>query len=172
MACKMIGLLKLPHMLRRHSLLFGVLLVSVAASERSAEAQSGTVEGVVSYQADPARPWRYGRYYIKQPKTGELAEAVVAIDAKPFAEDSRQSQSVVIDQHNFQFTPETVTIRRGDSIKFTNADQATHNVQASSEIATFNANMPGGGEQTVRFDRAGGVRQPVAVGCVFHSAMR
>jgi hypothetical protein len=32
--------------------------------------------------------------------------------------------------------------------------------------------MPGGGEQVVRFERAGGVRQPVTVGCVFHSAMR
>ena len=63
-------------------------------------------------------------------------------------------------------------IRRGDSIKFTNANQATHNVQSSSDIATFNANMPGGGEQTICFDRAGGVRQPVTVGCVFHSAMR
>jgi hypothetical protein len=26
--------------------------------------KTGTVEGVVIYQADPARPWRYGRYYV------------------------------------------------------------------------------------------------------------
>ena len=42
----------------------------------------GTIEGVVTYRADPQRPWRYARYYVKQAKTGELAEAVVAIRGK------------------------------------------------------------------------------------------
>ena len=65
-----------------------------------------------------------------------------------------------------------MVLRRGDSIKFTNADQATHNVQSSSDIAAFNANLPRGGEQVVKFEKAGGMRQPVTVGCVFHSAMR
>jgi plastocyanin len=148
------------------------LLLLVVVNEHRAVAQNGTVEGVVTYKSDASRPWRYARYYVKQPKTGELAEAVVAIRAKPVAESDRQPQTVVIDQQNFQFTPETVALRRGDSINFTNADQTTHNVQSSSDIATFNVNMPGGGEHVVRFDRAGGVRQPVTVGCVFHSAMR
>lgn len=147
------------------------LLLGVAVEHRAA-AQNGTIEGVVTYQADASPPWRYARYYVKQPKTGELAEAVVAIRAKAVAESDRQPQTAVIDQQNFQFTPETVALRRGDSIKFTNADQATHNVQSSSDIATFNVNMPGGGEHVVRFDRAGGIRQPVTVGCVFHSSMR
>ena len=66
------------------------------------------MEGTVSYQADPARPWRYARYYVKQPKTGELAEAVVALRAKPVADASRPPETVTIDQQNFQFTPETV----------------------------------------------------------------
>jgi len=135
-------------------------------------AQPGVIEGTVTYQADSERPWRYARYYIKQAKTGELAEAVVALRARPLTDDKHEPQTVVIGQQNFQFQPETVAIRRGDSVKFTNADQATHNVQSSSEIASFNVTMPGGGQQTVRFDRAGGARQPVQVGCVFHSAMR
>src|SRR5439155_26689580 len=126
-----------------------------------AAARCGAGEGTVTYRADPARPWRYERYYVKQPRTGELAETVVALRAKPVTDAARQPQTIVIDQQNFQFTPETVVLRRGDSVKFTNADQATHNVQSSSEIAAFNVNMPGGGEHTVRFDRAGGVRQPV-----------
>jgi len=147
------------------------LLLAISVAD-DAKTVAGSVEGTVSYQADAARPWRYARYYVKQPKTGELAEAVVALRAKPVAESAREPQTLVIDQQNFQFTPETVVIRRGDSVKFTNADQATHNVQSSSEIAAFNVNMPGGGEHTVRFDRAGGIRQPVQIGCVFHSAMR
>ncbi len=154
--------------------LMGVLGLLVAWGVRADELQVGlgVVEGTVSYQADGARPWRYARYYVKQAKTGELAEAVVALRAKPVVDGARQPQTVVVDQENFQFTPETVVIQRGDSIKFTNADQATHNVQSSSDIATFNANLPRDGEYVVRFEKAGGVRQPVTVGCVFHSAMR
>lgn len=146
--------------------------LAARAEPPSLAANNGSIEGVVTYRADPARPWRYARYYVKQAKTGELAEAVAAIRAKPVVDSTRQPETVVIDQQNFQFTPETVAIRRGDSVNFTNADQATHNVQSSSDIAAFNVNMPGGGEHAIRFDRAGGVRQPVTVGCVFHSAMR
>ena len=101
-----------------------------------------------------------------------MAEAVVALRARPQPDDGHEPQTATLGQQNFQFQPETVAIRRGDSVMFSNGDQATHNVQSSSEIASFNVTMPGGGEQTVRFDRAGGTRQPVQVGCVFHSAMR
>jgi plastocyanin len=147
-----------------------ILLAHRCAADESAK--TGAIEGVVTYQADPARPWRYARYYVKQAKSGELAEAVVALRAKATSDAQPPPQTIVIDQQNFQFQPETAAIRRGDSVKFTNADQTTHNVQATSDIASFNVNMPGGGEQIIRFDRAGGVRQPVQVGCVFHSAMR
>jgi plastocyanin len=150
---------------------FGLLLLADHCGAIE-PANTGTIEGTVTYRADNTRPWRYARYYIKQPKTGELAEAVIALRAKPLPDPQRQPQTVVIDQQNFQFTPETVAIRRGDSVKFTNADQATHNVQATTDIVSFNANMPGGGEHTVRFDRAGGVLQPVRIGCAFHSAMQ
>ncbi len=150
--------------------LMGVVGLFVAVELRADEL--GVIEGTVSYQADGARPWRYARYYVKQAKTGELAEAVVALRAKPAVDGARQPRIVVVDQENFLFTPETVVLQRGDSIKFTNADQATHNVQSSSEIAAFNANLPRDGEFVVRFEKAGGVRQPVTVGCVFHSAMR
>jgi plastocyanin len=153
----------------------GSVVASSAIGERLQKEDSsrlGAIEGTVTYQADPARPWRYARYYVKQAKTGELAEAIVALRAKPADDVNREPQTIVIDQQNFQFQPETVAIRRGDSVKFTNGDQTTHNVQATTDIASFNVNMPGGGEHTVRFDRAGGIRQPVQIGCVFHSAMR
>jgi plastocyanin len=152
--------------------ILGWLVAAMMGRVRAQSAANGVIEGTVSYQADAARPWRYARYYVRQAKTGELAEAVVAIRAKAAGDSARGAETVVIDQENFQFQPETVAIRRGDSVKFTNADAATHNVQASGEIAAFNVNMPGGGDHTVKFERAGGVRQPVQIGCVFHSAMR
>jgi plastocyanin len=151
-----------------------ILAIQLATVGRSVAVENsvGTIEGTVSYKTDPKRPWRYGRYYIKSSKTGELAEAVIALRARPAPDAKRPAQTVVIDQENFQFQPETVVIRRGDSVKFTNSDAATHNVHTSGEIATFNVNTPGGGEHTFTFDKAGGTRQPATIGCVFHGAMR
>jgi len=139
-----------------------------------AEEQPGVVEGAVTYRADPKRPWRYGRYYIKQAQTGELAEAVVALRGGKLAGggDKPKAKTVTIDQKNFQFLPETIAIRAGDSVKFINSDQATHNVQVSGDIASLNVTMPAGGSHTARFDRSGGIAQPLKVGCVFHSAMQ
>ena len=134
---------------------------------------AGTIEGVVTYRADSKRPWRYARYYVKPGQTGELAEAVVAIRGKGLRSDANSPPAkTVIDQKNFQFSPETIAMRVGDSVTFTNSDPATHNVQTTSDIAAFNANMPGGGSYTTRLERAGGIREPLVVGCVFHSAMR
>lgn len=145
---------------------------SESASPGSAAGEMGQIAGVVTYRADAARPWRYVRYYVQKPKTGELAEALVALRGRSLKQESERPKTVVIDQKLFNFTPEIAAIRVGDSIKFTNSDQSPHNVQTSGEIANFNVNMPADGEHLVKFDRAGGIRLPARVGCVFHSSMR
>jgi plastocyanin len=134
----------------------------------------GAIEGNVIYRADSKRPWRYSRYYIKDAKSGELAEAVVALRGKKLDKASgHASATITIDQKNFQFLPETVAIRQGDSIAFTNGDQATHNIRSSGDIADFNVTIPAGADgYLVRFDRSGGIRRPAEVGCAFHSNMR
>jgi len=128
----------------------------------------------VTYRGDSQRPWRYGRYYIKHAKTGELAEAVVAIRSRKLADAAEQPSpdTVTIDQKNFQFQPETIAVRAGDSVTFTNSDEAIHNVRSASRIADFNVTVSPAGSYTVRCDKAGGVRDPIQVGCVFHSAMQ
>lgn len=135
---------------------------------------TGTIEGIVTYRANAARPWRYARYYVKSAKSGELAEAVVAVrGGRLNAAQPESPISKTIDQKEFQFQPELVAIRRGDSVTFTNSDTATHNVRASGEIANFNITMAAGGAgHTIKFDKAGGTRRPVEIGCVFHSNMK
>lgn len=134
----------------------------------------GSIEGTVTYAGDAKRPWRYVRFYVKQGTSGELAEALVALRGKGLkdAGEPPQPKTVVVDQKNFQFTPELTALRVGDAVKFTNSDQATHNVQATSEIANFNVTMAADGAHTVKLDKAGGIRQFARVGCVFHSSMR
>ena len=46
------------------------------------KATTGTIRGTVKYIADPQHPWRLGRYYIRNAKSGELAEAVIAISQR------------------------------------------------------------------------------------------
>jgi plastocyanin len=135
---------------------------------------TGTITGKVVYTSDPERPWRLGRYYLRNAKSGELAEAVVAIHRRGLTgpEASRKSETVTIDQKDFQFTPETVAIRAGDRIRFVNSDAQVHNVQTNHDRQTFNVNMPSGGEHLEQFSYAGGIRKPYRIGCAFHGAMR
>ena len=138
---------------------------------------TGTVEGKVLYKKDPARPWRLGRYYLKNARTGELAEAVVALSGRrprrlKVRDDAREPVTVTVDQKDFQFTPETVAIRAGDRVRFLNSDAATHNVRVSHLRLSFNVNMPPGGEYVQEFPSAGGIQRPFQIGCVYHSAMR
>ena len=134
----------------------------------------GTVEGIVIYRADPSRPWRYARYYVNEPQKGELAEAVVSLSGGMPGGDSEKGDpaTVVIDQKDFRFIPETVAIRAGDRVKFQNSDAAVHNVFVFDPGNQFNVHMPAGSEHIETFKTPGGSRRPMQVGCVYHSAMR
>jgi plastocyanin len=153
---------------------WGALAAKAEEPTEAKEANSGRIEGAVIYRRDSSRTWRYSRYYVKNAKSGELAEAVVAIRGEGLnAPKSSAPAEITIDQKNFQFHPETVAVRRGDSVTFTNSDRAAHNVRSSGALANFNITMPVDGKgHTVRLDRAGGISRPVEVDCVFHSNMR
>lgn len=141
--------------------------VSAAASSAS-----GRVSGRVRYVADPARPWRFGRFYIASAKDGWLSEAVVALEAPGLAGPAVAPQTLHVDQRNFNFTPETAALRAGDSIRFTNSDEALHNVLTFEGGSSFNVNLTSGQEHTHRFDEGKGLDQPIHLTCVFHGAMR
>ncbi|MCA9212235.1 MAG: hypothetical protein KDB27_04150 [Planctomycetales bacterium] len=135
---------------------------------------TGTIEGTVTYQADKSRPWRYARYYVKNRRAGQLAEAVVALTDRSLRNHERaeKPQTIVIDQKDFRFDPETVAIRAGDLVKFTNSDNAVHNVRTINPLHSFNVNMQSGGKHEEKFDRASGIRRPYRLGCDYHSSMR
>ena len=96
------------------------------------DTKTGSIEGRVLYKADPKRRWRYSRYYIKNRKTGELAEAVVVVTGASLKNHfpPQKEKTAIVDQKDFRFIPETVAIRAGDRVKFLNSDGATHNVFA------------------------------------------
>ena len=161
--------------------LIAIFVLSMLASKgysqekvASPGVETGTIRGVVTYVANPQKPWRLGRYYIRNAKTGELAEAVVAISRRGLSspDEGREAVTVTMDQKDFHFSPETVAIRTGDQVQFLNNDTHVHNVKTSHPEHSFNVTMPVGGTHTEVFKKATGINQLHQIDCVFHSAMR
>src|SRR3954470_13727775 len=146
-------------------LIAGTLLIAGHAIAAEAGA---VVSGRIHYQADPARPWTLGRYYLNG---GSLAEAVVALEGEGLTGPAGEPRTWHMDQKDFTFVPETLAVRAGDSIRFTNSDEALHNVM-TFQGTPFNVTMPQGKEHTHLFAEGKGLEQPINLTCVFHGAMR
>ena len=147
---------------------------TVSQKKKSEQGNAARIKGIVRYEADSKRPWRYARYYVSGQKKGTLAEAVVCLDGKPLGLQKwkKQPAQIEMDQKDYLFIPETVAIQAGDSILFRNSDKAIHNVQTFHKQHAFNINMPPNGSHKEIFRHAGGIKTPYVIGCVFHSAMR
>lgn len=136
--------------------------------------ESAKVSGVIRYVADPQRPWRYSRYYIADANTGALAEAVVCLSHRSLKNfrPREKPETVTIDQIDYQFQPETVVIRVGDSVRFTNSDPGLHNVSALGGSELLNVSLLRDSEYVHTFRRAGNAHHPVRIGCSLHSQMQ
>lgn len=158
------------------TLLATLFLAAIASATPRAETASATgrIEGIVRYAPDPDRPWRFSRYYVKDARSGFLAEAIVALEGPglPTTQTNRQPQTVTVNQVDFQFVPETVAVRVGDNIRFTNSDESVHNVMTSDGPKPFNVNMAKDGEYVHHVESAGGIQEPLRLGCVYHGGMR
>ena len=153
------------------------VIAGVESRRETAGATNATVEGTITYERDRKRSWRYQRYYVKGRNKGPLAEAVVALSPlvrNPVFTKNRVSKSRthLVDQKDFRFTPETIAIRAGDRVKFTNSDGALHNVFSPSKIHRFDVNLRKGNDNIQTFDRAGGTAEPARLRCAFHSSMQ
>jgi len=144
---------------------------SVLLADEVQTAKGFTLEGNVIYHPDESRPWKLSRYYIKDRKTGLLAEAVVALTRSDLKKPM-PAKTVRMDQVAFQFVPETIAIQAGDSVKFTNSDEAVHNVMTHDGGEPINANMAKNETLTHPFNQAGGIKNPVRINCIFHGGMR
>jgi plastocyanin len=147
-----------------------ILVLSTSAVFGGEAPVGSTLSGRIRYKADEARPWPLGRYYING---GMMAEAVVALEGAGLpAGPAAEPRTVWMDQKDFQFVPETIALRAGDSVRFTNSDEALHNVLTFQGPAPFNVNLPQGREHVQPFASGKGLEQPIQLACVFHGAMR
>jgi len=135
---------------------------------------TGVLEGVVRYKADSKRPWSFSRYYVQNSMGGSLSEALVALEGSALAGSAPAPipTNHTMDQVNYQFVPETMAIRVGDTVRVLNSDDALHNVMTQDGGKPFNVSVVKGKEFSHTFDRAGGLKEPIHLSCAFHGGMR
>jgi plastocyanin len=145
----------------------------VGQQTRAKATTGGVVEGTITYTYDTKKFWRYGRYYVKGKKSGPLAEAVIALDGSKLRKlpAPKKPATQVMDQRDFRFVPETIAVRAGDGVKFTNADTTIHNVNSRLGLHPFDVSLANGDDATETFPKAGGTRKLVSIGCKFHGGM-
>ena len=113
-------------------------------------------------------------------KKGHLAEAVVGLAEEPLTlrPTKAKPQTWTVDQENYRFIPETLAVRSGDQIKFTNSDAVLHDVTTqqrqglASEAIKRDSFSLRQRQKVLRTYRDGGTERPVTLSCRFHSAMR
>lgn len=72
-------------------------------------------------------------------------------------------------QKNKRFSADTVTLKKGESITFTNQDPFTHNVYSQSPGMEFDIQTQAPGQSsTIKFDTAG----EADVRCAIHPSMK
>lgn len=76
---------------------------------------------------------------------------------------------VEVGQKDKQFTKKNVTIKVGDSVKFTNNDPFFHNVFSLSDLKTFDlGSYPKGQSKSVKFEKPG----TYDIECAIHPNMQ
>lgn len=162
------------------------LLLSISTVGLGAEKPSkpGSVEGVITYRGKVPKArvadevgHRHNLLDVDR-KTRGLRWAVVFLIPKDVKVGNKQASQIprkpaVIDQQEHMFVPHMIAVRAGQTVKFTNADAANHNVRGSSLVAKNNFNIftGAGGKYEHRFasDRK---NRPVALTCDIHPWMR
>lgn len=78
------------------------------------------------------------------------------------------SEEYEVNQAQMQFNPQTLKIKKGDTVRFINSDDTIHSVYSFSESAPFDLGSYKKGEtRYMKFEKAG----TVEVKCYIHSQM-
>ncbi len=95
--------------------------------------------------------------------------ALMAAVLGVFAVNTASAAEYEVIQKDKLFSEETKDLKVGDTIKFTNSDDVTHNIYSKSEVKDFEvAKQDPGTSEIVTFDKAGEVK----VRCAIHPKMK
>lgn len=159
---------------RSFGVLFSLVVTFCGAALSSAEPSAmHSVSGVVVVKPEGGREWRYRRH-LKPGGGGELRGAIVCLSAPGLAKSAPSAKPVehTLDQRDLQFVPQTLAIRAGDRVRFTNSDGHLHNVTIVDDLKVLNFSLHREDIHVETFERAGGLRRPHAATCNLHSQMQ
>jgi plastocyanin len=95
--------------------------------------------------------------------------SILAVCPNAIAKSESASDEAVVTIDSFQFKPKKITIKKGQSISFTNNDAAPHTVSpAQGAKFTGTGRLLKGESKTVEFDEAGTQNYV----CDFHPSMK
>jgi plastocyanin len=95
--------------------------------------------------------------------------SLVIIAAVLFATVGMAADAVTVTQKGLVFTPNELSITKGQTVEFVNDDATAHNIVISGDGVTFNGGLqPAGGKVKYTFTKAG----TYTVGCGIHPKMK
>jgi plastocyanin len=154
------------------------MLVGIAGASGLTRQQkaTGSIEGRVTFAGPPPAPTLVvesgsTQHVLHVDAAGGLQYAVVYLpDGRPGAPIPRAA--LTIDQRRFIFEPQVLAVRAGQTVRFTNADPAAHNVRSQDPANGFNIQASGtdSAGQGHRF-AATPAGRPVELSCDLHSTM-
>jgi plastocyanin len=122
-------------------------------------AEAGDLEAHVPIVDAATRGLKAAVVWLEPPAAAELTPPV-----------PRQTPHLV-DQANFTFVPHVLAVRKGEDVRFTNSDNANHNIHCLDSRQAFNlASTPG--LEVVRRFAAPADGRPLELRCDVHSWMK
>jgi plastocyanin len=95
-----------------------------------------------------------------------LGLAVASIQAK--AEDEKAADEVRVSIKGMKYNPAKITIKPGQSVRWTNLDDHDHTVVADDGKSFDSGSIGNGGSFTHKFEKAG----KFAYSCIYHPRMK
>lgn len=158
--------------MKRILLSLGALAISAAAwqAETAAQAPTGAVEGVVTFEAAPPARRSAPRYPGGAAQSSRIQQLpALAYIVGPVPGDPNAGGRVTMTQRDTTFVPPVVAVQAGGSVAFPNDDPFFHNVFSYSSAQRFDlGRYPRGESKSVTFAEPG----IVEVFCEVHEFMR
>lgn len=131
--------------------------------------QNGEVRGIVQLpEARAVQSSPVGRYRRGVQRQAQSQSPVLIWLVERDQQHARQSDPVILDQQDLEFTPNIIAVRQNEVVRIRNSDPVYHNVFSLSSVKRFDVGRrPQGEYLDVKFEQQG----VVDVFCDIHSNM-
>jgi plastocyanin len=150
----------------------------------AADKEYGQITGTITYSGEVPRQRLPDNTAVRRKlltvnrKTGGLQDVLVYLSGEDLPEppprhEDPEADPLVFDQENETFVPHLMALRDGQTVTFTNHDNANHNIRTATLDRRNEFNVYTGPEAEYKHTFHAGERlRPIRVGCDIHGWMR